>query len=213
MFSPLAATTLSPTFGQNLDPRPHVLEERRPDKDPRERLVEALDLEVRLEGVDLPPEPVALHERVHQAEQGLARPRRRRRREHHPGARAPDRTTLVEVAPYAVEEARGDHHLPYRGGLPAGDDDPGQALQILHGPDLDGLDPEAAQDLRVLPEVPLQREDPDPLRAVFPAHRAVRLAVTSHGSRAALLPQDRPSPCRPSPRRDPCSPRLRPWRP
>ena len=213
MFSPLAATTLIPDLRRDLDPGPHVLEERRPDKDPRERLVEALDLEVRLEGVDLPPEPVALHERVHQAEQGLARPRRRRRREDHPRARAPDRAALVEVAPDAVEQARGDHHLPYRGGLAAGDDDPGQALQVLHGPDLDGLDPEPAQDLRVLPEVSLQREHPDPLRAVFLAHRAVRLAVTSHGSRAALLPPDRPSPCRPSPRRGPCSPRPRPSRP
>jgi hypothetical protein len=35
--------------GEHLDPRPDILEERRPDKDPRERLVEAVDLEVCLE--------------------------------------------------------------------------------------------------------------------------------------------------------------------
>src|SRR4051794_6409000 len=198
---------------QNLDPRSHVLEERRPDKDPRERLVEALDLEVRFEGVDLPPEPVALDQGVHQAEKRLARPRRRRRREDHPRARAPDRTTLVEEAPDAVEEPRGDHHLPYRRGLATGDDDPGQTFQILDGPDLDRLDAQAMQDLRLLLEVSLQREHPAPLGGVFVAHRPVSVAVTSHGSRAAPLPQDPPSPYRPSPRRDPCSPPRRPSRP
>ena len=59
---------------------------------------------------------------------------------------------------------------------------------ILDGPNLDGLDTKATQDLHVLPEVPLQREHPDPLRALFLPHRSVRLAVTSHGSRAAPLP-------------------------
>src|SRR5215217_702203 len=99
--------------GEHLDPWPHVLEERRPDKYSGERLVEALYFEVLLERMDLPPEPVALDERVHQAEQRLARTRRRRRSEDHPGARAPHRTTFVEVAPDPVEKTRGGHHLPY----------------------------------------------------------------------------------------------------
>src|SRR3712207_2277888 len=183
--------------GEHLDPWPHVFEERCPNEDPRERLVEAVDLEVLLEGMDLPPEPVAFDERIHQAEQRLARARRRRRSEDHPGTRAPYRTTLVEVAPYAVEEARGDHHLPYRGGFPAGHDDPGQPFEVLHGPHLDRLGAESAQYLGVLPEVSLQREHPDLLRDLFLARHAVRLAVTSHGSRAALPLPGRPSPCRP----------------
>src|ERR687890_2251391 len=165
--------------GEHLDAWPHVLEERRPDKYSGERLVEALYFEVLLEGMDLPPEPVALDERVHQAEQRLARARRRRRGKNHPGTRPPHGATLVEVAPYAVEEAGGDHHLPYRRRLSAGDDDPGQPFQVLHGPHLDRLDPKPAQDLRVLPEVSLQRENPDLLRAAFLARHAVSLAVTS----------------------------------
>src|SRR5215208_4462583 len=156
--------------------------------------------------MDLPPEPVALDEGIHQAEQRLARTRRRRCSEDHPGARAPHRTTLVEVAPYTVEETRGDHHLPYRRRLAAWDDDPGQPFEVLHGPHLDRLDPKPTQDLGVLPEVSLQREHPDLLRAV-------RLAATSHGSRAAPLRKGPPSPCRPSPRRDPCLPRPQPSRP
>src|SRR5687767_65057 len=94
-----------PDPGQNLYTGPNVLEERRPDEDSRKGLVEAVDLEVRLEGVHLPAEPVALDEGVHQAEEGLPGPRRRRRREDHPRTRPPDRTTLVEKAPDAVEEA------------------------------------------------------------------------------------------------------------
>src|SRR3712207_6793139 len=54
-------------LGEDLDVRTDVLEEGCPDKDPRERLVEALDVEVLLEGVHLSPEAVALDERVHQA--------------------------------------------------------------------------------------------------------------------------------------------------
>src|SRR5215211_6353529 len=61
-------------FGEDLDARADVLEERRPDKDPRERLVEAIHVEVLLKGVDLPPKPFALAGRVHQAEERLARP-------------------------------------------------------------------------------------------------------------------------------------------
>src|SRR5215208_8451137 len=95
--------------GEHLDPWPHVFEERCPDEDPRERLVEAIYFEVLLEGMDLPSEPVALDEGIHQAEQRLARTRRRRRGEDHPSARAPHRTTIVVVAPDAVKETRGDH--------------------------------------------------------------------------------------------------------
>src|SRR5436305_13396241 len=83
----------------NFDPGPHVLEERRPDKHPYEGLLETLYLELLLEGVHLPSEPVALDERVHKAEQGLSRSRRRRRCQDHPGARPPYGSALVAEAP------------------------------------------------------------------------------------------------------------------
>ena len=66
--------------GQYLHPRAYVLEERRPDKHPREGLLETLYLKLLLERVYLPSEPIALDERVHQPEQRLARTRRRRGR-------------------------------------------------------------------------------------------------------------------------------------
>jgi hypothetical protein len=62
--------------------------------------------------VDLPPEPVALDQRVHQAEKRLARARGRRRREHHPRARAPTRPALVEKAPDAVQKAEETSIFP-----------------------------------------------------------------------------------------------------
>ena len=82
----------------------------------------------------------------------------------------------------------------------------GEALRRTHQENSD-------EGATVQREVTLQGEHPDLLRAFFAARHAVRLAVTSHGSRAALLLPGRPSPCRPSPRRDPCSPRPRPSRP
>src|SRR5919107_1824872 len=177
----------------NLHPGPHILKERRPYKHPHERLFEALYLELLLEGVDLPSEPVSFDERVHQAQQGLPRPRRRRRREDHPRARPPHGPAFVKEAAHPVEEARVHHQVP----------------------DSRGLAPEFLQDLGVLPDVPLEREHPDPRRPLRlpvrpPGRYLAGLAVTSHASPAFPPPRDPPSPCRPSPRPGPCSPPRRP---
>src|SRR5918998_6905328 len=90
-------------LGHHLHPGADVLEVRRPNEDPRERPVEAFDVQICLKRVYLPPEAVAHHQRVHDPEQRLARPRRRRRREHHPRASPPNRSAQVEVAAYAVQ--------------------------------------------------------------------------------------------------------------
>src|ERR671921_1055767 len=151
-------------LSHNLHPGPHILEERRPYEHPHERLFKALYLELLLEGVDLPPEPVSFDERVHQAQKGLPRPRRRRRREDHPRARPPHGPALVVEATYPIEETRVHHQVPYCRGLTARYDEAGQSLQVLDAPHLDRLDPEFIQDLDVLPDVYLQREHPDPRR-------------------------------------------------
>src|ERR687883_597845 len=150
-------------LAQHLDPGSHVLEERRPDKHPYEGLLKALYLKILLEGVHLPPEPVALDERVHQPEQGLPRTRGCRRCEHHPRTRPPYRSALVEKASDAVQKARLDHQVPYSRRLPSRHDEPSETLKVLYAAHLDGLDPEFFQDLAVLPEVPLEREPSDPL--------------------------------------------------
>src|SRR5215204_4672990 len=149
-------------LAHNLYSGPYVLKERRPDKHPHKRFLETFYLELLLERMDLPPEPVPLDERVHQAQEGLPRPRRRRRREDHPRARPPHGPALVEEAAYPIEETRVHHQVPYCRGLTARHDEAGQSLQVLDAPHLDRLDPEFLQDLDVLPDVSLEREHPDP---------------------------------------------------
>src|ERR671921_822026 len=205
-------------LSHNLHPGPHILEERRPYEHPHERLFKALYLELLLEGVDLPPEPVSFDERVHQAQQGLPRPRRRRRREDHPRARPPHGPAFVKKAAHPVEEARVHHQVPDSRGLAARHDKAGEARQVLRAPYLNGLDPEPLQDLDVLPDVPLEREHPDPRRTLrlevrLSGRYLACLAVTSHASPAFPPLRDLPSPCRPSPRPGPCSPRRWPLRP
>src|SRR5919199_1348222 len=180
----------------NLYPGSNVLEERGADEHPRVGLLEALYLELLLERVHLPPEPVALDERVHQPEQRLPRPRRRRSREHHPRAGAPDRSALVEEAAHPIQQARLRHQVPDRRGLSPRYDQARKPLQILYGAHLDRLDAEPLQDRRVFLEVPLDGQDPD-LSGLFlfpirppgrypPGFRS--LAVTSHALPASLPP-------------------------
>src|SRR5919199_725840 len=126
----------------NLYPGSNVLEERGADEHPRVGLLEALYLELLLEGVYLPPEPVALDERVHQPEQRLSGPHGSRPRKYHPRARPPYRATLIEKASDAIQETRLNHEVPYGRGLSAGYDQARETLQVLHRAHLDRLDPE-----------------------------------------------------------------------
>src|SRR4028119_708209 len=121
-------------LAHNFYPRPHVLEERRPDENPDEGLLEALYLELLLEGMDLSAETIALDEGVHQPEQRLPRPRRRRRGQYPPRARPPNGAPLVADAADAVQEPRLGHYLPDGRRLSPWHDQTGQPVEVFEGP-------------------------------------------------------------------------------
>lgn len=62
---------MSVDTGEHLDVWPDLFDEWRPDEHGVERCIESLDVEIRLEGVDLPTEGVASHGDVDDAEAAL----------------------------------------------------------------------------------------------------------------------------------------------
>ena len=90
----LAAQDGAPLNGsQHLDPIADPLNCRSPDEHPGERAIEAVHLQIALEGVDLPPEGVAPDGHIDGAEGHLVRSAVEHfgRQQDHPGAGAEDR--------------------------------------------------------------------------------------------------------------------------
>src|SRR4051794_8423730 len=139
---------------QHLDVGPGLLDPRRADEAGARGLVAETDVEIRLERMHLAAERVPADADVREPEVVAA--------EHdHPGARPEDRR--LEPAQRLVEAVQ--RHQPCdRRRLAAGKDQPVEPLQVRGQADFDRLRPEAAQDRRVLAEVPLHGEDTDPKR-------------------------------------------------
>ena len=77
----------------------------------------------------------------------------------HPGARAEDR--LLEAAQRLVEPVEA-HQPPHRGRLAARHDQPVEAVELLRQAHLDRLGAETSQHGRMLAEVSLYCEHPNP---------------------------------------------------
>src|SRR5207248_937432 len=132
-----------------LDVGADLLDPRRPDEDRAHRLVAGIDLEIRLEARDLPPERVAADDDVRQAEMVAVE-------EDHSGAGAEERP--LEAAERLVEAVEpGEPHD--RGRLAAGNHEPVETAELLGLAHLDGFRTEDAQHRRVLAEVALQGEN------------------------------------------------------
>ena len=121
----------------------------RPATDPGE-------FDVRLEGANLAPERVAAGGHIQYAEMVAI--------EHdHAGARAEHGLAGAYERPQRLGQALALDPERHHGGLPAGDDQRVQALEVGGHADLARLRAQRPHDLRVGLEIALQREDPDDL--------------------------------------------------
>src|SRR4051812_14864401 len=138
-------------LSKHLHARPDVLDPRRTDEDGPHRLVEPDDRQVGLERRDLPPECVAPHRDVDEAEMVAI--------EHdHPRACADHRpleTTDPLVEPVELHQPRE------RGRLAARDHEPVEPVELIGLPNLDDVGAETAQHLPVLAKVSLHGQNAD----------------------------------------------------
>jgi hypothetical protein len=132
-------------LGEHLDPRPRILEPRRPDEDGAQRFFAVSDVEVRFEAPHLATERIAPRPVVADAEMVAVE-------DDHARAGAEDRA--AEPA-HSLVEAVEPHQARDCGRLAAGDDQPVETLELPGEPHLDRLGAEPSQHGRVLPEVPL----------------------------------------------------------
>ena len=117
--------------------RAGVLDPRCADEHGVDGVVEDREVDVALEGVDLPAEGVAPHGDVEPAEgllsgDAVAHPVG----EHdHPGARAEDRHAGLDAVGERVEQVEGAGQLDHRGGLSAGHDERVAPLELVEPAD------------------------------------------------------------------------------
>jgi hypothetical protein len=137
--------------GQHLDRRAEALHPGGADEHRPQRLVaDPLDLELRLEALQLAPEGVAASRSVDEAEVvGVA--------DDQAGAGAEDRPPGLVVGAQRRLQAGGLDPLADRRALAAGDDEAVEALEVGGSADLGYVGAEPAQRAGVGLEVPLQR--------------------------------------------------------
>ena len=142
---------LAVQLGEDLDGGTGLVDARRPDEDPAKGLGVAGELQVGLEARDLPPVGVPPDGDVHEAEVLPVE-------EDHPGA-GPEYRPLEPAE--SLLEAVDPHEPGDRGRLAAGDHEPVEPVQLLRLADFHRFRAEPAQDVRVLAEVPLDRQNTD----------------------------------------------------
>ncbi len=154
-------------LGEHVHVRPGALDPGRADEDGAEGLAARTvaehlgsELEIGLEGTHLAPVGVAANVDVDHPQQGLAgyAVYRVTSEQDHAGAGAEDRA--LEIADNLLESV-GTGQLAYRRRLPARDDEPVQALELLGLPHLDRAGAESAEYRHVLAEVALQGQGAD----------------------------------------------------
>src|SRR6266540_4284231 len=135
--------------GEHLHVGPHVLHDRCPDEHRPHRMVDPDHLDIRFEGVDLPPVRVAAHGDIDEGQQGLASIDALGHHDH------------AGAGPFAdrFHQAGGGGELPDGGRFPARDHQQVDLGQVVGPADLDRRDAQVGQDVGVLPEVALERED------------------------------------------------------
>ncbi len=149
--------------GQHLHVVADPLDRRGPDEHGVEGVIEAVDVDVGLETVDLGAVGVAQHPHVERGEHVLvgAAVSDLRRQQDHPGAGAEHGQAGPDPLPDRLEQARAFEEHGHRGRLTAGDHERVDRSQLLGGADLDGRGAQLREDRRVGGEGPLEREDAD----------------------------------------------------
>src|SRR3990172_9387623 len=140
---------------------PDVAHDRRPDEHPAHEVVDALDVQVGLERVDLPAVGVALDRYVHEGKQRLETDHSLGH-DDHPGAGAEHRHPGACSLQHGFDESGRGRELGDRGALAAGDRQHVDAREVLRRTDLYRRGADIGEHTNVLAEVTLQREDPRP---------------------------------------------------
>ncbi len=150
--------------GQNLHSRFHPLNDRSADEDSVEGQVsQDGNRQVGLKTIHLTAESVAPDGDVHQTQDGLTgHPVHNLfRQQNHPGASAPEGPSRTGELPQRLQQSPFLGQKANGSGLPAGDDQSCQALQMLRQADFYWLYAQAGQDMFVLNESTLQGQDAD----------------------------------------------------
>src|SRR5829696_5172140 len=137
--------------GEDLDVRAGLAHPRRADEDAAQRLLVARELEVSLEACDLAAVRIAVHGDVHEPEMLPVE-------DDHPGARPEDGSL---ESPNCLVEPVEPHQTHERRRFATWHDEAVQAFELVGLADFDRVRTEPAQHLDVLPEVALDRQNPD----------------------------------------------------
>ena len=149
--------------GEHLDARPGLLDPRRADEHGVDRVVEDREVDVALEGVDLPAEGVAAHGDVEPADgllvgRGVEDPVGE---QDHPGARAVRREPRADGGAQRLQQPELRGQLDDRRRLAAGQDQPVDVGELLGTAHHDGGGALLPQSCEVLADVALQAEHAD----------------------------------------------------
>ena len=173
---------------ERLRGRPDRLDDRRADeRGVHRRPVEQGDVEVRLERVELVAEGVAPHGHVEAAEGLLVRQRVEDAVGQHdqPGARAVDRHPVRDPGAQRLPQPERAGELVHHRRLAAGDDQPGDPVELALAPHRHRLGAERREHREVLAEVALEGEDPDRAGRRHQPRSASRCGA---GTSATLMP-------------------------
>ena len=146
--------------GEHLDGRSHRLDPRRPDEHAVERRVEAVDVEIGLEAVELAPVAVALDGDVEGAEAALVGSAvvDLGGQQDHPGARPEHRQAVGEPGLELVEQTARGEQRGHRRALAARHHERVEAGEVGGAADLWRVDAEVSERAAVGAERPLQRQ-------------------------------------------------------
>ncbi|MCO5556195.1 hypothetical protein L7F22_009739 [Adiantum nelumboides] len=167
--------------GEHLDVTAGLLDPRRPDEHRVHRVAgETGELQVGLEGVDLPAEGVAPHDDVEPAELVLvgSSVQDLLGQQDHAGTRAVRGQAVAQPGAQRLQELERVEQLGHRGRLAAGQDDAVHHGQLGRTADRHGLGARRGQRRHVLADVALQGQHTDPHRHARQP-RPVRPAVTA----------------------------------
>src|SRR5690606_11961370 len=167
--------------GDDTRPGAYLEDPRRADEDGVERTVQPLHVEVGFERGYLAAVVVTRHLHVQQPQPGLVREAGDVARQHDGArARAPQPSACaMELHHRRIEFVRA-HELHHRRRLPAGDDHPGQAIEVPRQAHLHHLGAETLERQPMLAERPLQRQHADAhLRPRHAARTPFRSAVAT----------------------------------
>src|SRR3954447_14334134 len=151
--------------GKHVDSRPGPIDDRSPDEHGMNRLVtEERHRQLRLEGIELAPEGIALDADIQQRQDRLVATADVPGHDDHPGTRPEQRGSAPCQIEDRLAEVPAIDELTHRRALAAGDDEPRNTGQILGQPDWHARHADGPERVEMLAERPLEGEYANPHR-------------------------------------------------